>query len=93
MKETLLGDALLVAVKLRSSRVLSIRVQLRAQAAIIRQYAEGIYVGLNTLQHPGGLPEEYFHLVRNEINAFRLEFREWAASFRDDGYEDDWGLF
>ena len=69
-KETMLNDALLVAVKLRSSRVLSMRVQLRAQAAIIRQHAEGIYVIMHMFQHHEGLPEEYFNLLRDEIKYF-----------------------
>ncbi len=32
-------------------------------------------------------------IVREEIDKFRELFKQWAASFKKDEFEDEWGLF
>lgn len=63
-------------------------------AAIIRKAARELYVGCNgfALFDLKGL--EYLDVLREEIEAFRIEFAEWVKTFDPWDYIiDRWGLF
>lgn len=63
-------------------------------ATIIRKAARDLFVGCNgfTLFELNGL--EYLEVLREEIEAFRIEFAEWVKTFDQWDYIiDRWGLF
>jgi hypothetical protein len=63
-------------------------------AAIIRKAARDIYVQTGSLRFHGIKEIEYVTLIRSEIEAFKLLFAAWVASFDVWNYiRDDWGLF
>lgn len=64
-------------------------------ATIIRKAAREIYVSVGALELFGIKGEEdYIQLIRNEIEEFKILFRDWVKTFNPWNYIlDDWGLF
>lgn len=89
----LLGDAHQVAVKIMSSEAANLYMLRMENATIIRKNAQYIKASLLTMMSEKVMDEIYGSLIRDEIDAFRILFREWVASFQKDEFEDEWGLF
>lgn len=63
-------------------------------AAIIRKAAREIYVTVGSFEFLGLEDTDYIHLIRKEIEEFKVLFRGWVKSFDVWNYIiDDWGLF
>jgi hypothetical protein len=63
-------------------------------AAIIRKAAREIYVTVDYLDLGRIKDLDYTDIIRNEIDEFKILFREWVKSFDVWNYVvDDWGLF
>lgn len=63
-------------------------------AAIIRKAARDLLLGLRGLEMFGYSEPQYFDLLRNEMEEFRLLFIDWVAGFDQSNYViDRWGLF
>ena len=94
MKDQLLGDAMLIQSKLAgafSVKVYDIKME---NATFIRKAARDLMVSYHTLKMLGFEDLEYYHLIRNQIEDFRLLFVEWVASFNKKHFiTDNWGLF
>ena len=89
----LIGDAHIVAVKIKSSEAAGIYVCRMENAAIIRKTAQGISSGLLLFVEDYDIDESHLLVVRNEITAFRQLFIQWINTFEKDEFTDDWGLF
>ncbi len=63
-------------------------------ATIIRKSAMTLYVSVHSLRDAGFEYMEYYTLVRQKIEEFRLLFIDWVAGFDKNHYiVDRWGLF
>ena len=64
-------------------------------ATLIRKSARDLYVHAGSLRFEADISDkDYIELLRSEIDAFRLLFVEWAATFDPWNYViDRWGLF
>lgn len=63
-------------------------------ATIIRKCARDLMVRYHSLEAFGFEHVEYYKMVRQQIEEFRLLFIDWVASFDPWNYiVDDWGLF
>ena len=63
-------------------------------ATIIRKSAMSLYVSVHSLRDAGFEYLEYYSLVRQNIEEFRLLFIDWVANFDKSKYiADRWGLF
>lgn len=63
-------------------------------ATLIKLHARSLMAQSASLIFEGILPEEYLLLLRKEIEAFRLLFKEWVKSFDSStACGDGWGLF
>lgn len=63
-------------------------------AAIIRKAARDLKVSNHSLEMFGFEEVEYFDIVRDLLEEYRLLFIEWVESFDKWNYiKDDWGLF
>lgn len=63
-------------------------------AAIIRKAARDLMVTNHSLEMFGFKEVEYFQVVRDQIEEYRLLFIDWVASFDQWNYINDrWGLF
>ncbi|MGZ4044079.1 MAG: hypothetical protein ACXVO9_12815 [Bacteroidia bacterium] len=65
-------------------------------ASIVRYHAEYLLSSTSGLKHFTKTDKNYVQVLRTDILDFQKLFIEWAKSFdslKDDGYEDEWGLF
>ena len=64
-------------------------------ATIIRKAARELYVQAGSLRFEEAISDQdYIHLLRKEIDEFRLLFIDWVAGFDIWNYiKDSWGLF
>lgn len=91
-KQTIIGDAYEIAVKIKSSEA-GLYIIRMENASIIRKNAQYIYSSLLTLMIENVIEESYVRAIRSEIDEFRELFKQWVASFQKDEYIDEWGLF
>jgi len=88
----LLSDAHKVGVKIRSSEA-GLYIIRMENAAIIRKNAQFIKISTNGFIEDELMEDQYWLVIRNEIDIFRGLFKQWVATFEKDEYEDEWGLF
>lgn len=94
IKGQMLSDAAMLTVKVAGAEggdLYDIRMQ---NAAIIRKAAMDLMVQNHSLKAFGFEYVEYFQIVRNLIEEYRLLFIDWVESFDPWNYIiDRWGLF
>ena len=94
IKGQMLGDAMMLTVKIagaESGDLYDLRME---AAAIIRKAARDLMVTNHSLEMFGFKEVEYFNIVRDLIEEYRLLFIEWVADFDKWNYViDRWGLF
>ncbi|WP_220457166.1 hypothetical protein [Moheibacter lacus] len=91
----LLENAILIPAKIAGAEGADIYDIRMENAAIIRKAAREIYVSVGALEIFGIEGEQdYIQLIRNEIEEFKILFRNWVKTFDPWHYIlDDWGLF
>lgn len=63
-------------------------------AAFIRKAARDLMVAYHSLEMYGFEEVEYYHLIRNQLEEFRLLFIDWKESFNPKHFiTDEWGIF
>jgi len=94
VKGCMLSDAAQLTVKIAGAEggdLYDIRME---AAAIIRKAANDLMVTNHSLEMFGFKEVEYFQVVRNLLEEYRLLFIDWVASFDKWNYIiDRWGLF
>lgn len=94
IKSQLLGDAMILQAKLYSALGAKLYDLKMENATIIRKAARDLTVAYHSLEMFGFKDTEYYLIVRNLIEEFRLLFIEWVADFNPKHYiVDKWGLF
>ena len=89
----IIGDAMQIAVKVKTSETLDMYVLLMENASIVRKNAIFIQTQINSMALMGDIEESHAEAVRTDIEKFRLLFVEWIATFKKDEYEDEWNFF
>jgi hypothetical protein len=92
-KSLLVGDAMEIAVKVKSSEGIDMYVLLMENASIVRRNAIFIQNQLSAMALMGAIDEAHEKAVRTDMDQFRLLFIEWVATFKKDNYEDEWEFF
>lgn len=93
-KGWMLSDAALLMVKVAGAHGAGLYDLKMEAAAIIRKAARDLMVQYHSLKMFGFKDAEYFHIVRNLIEEYRLLFIDWVAGFdKWDYIIDRWGLF
>ena len=94
LKAQLLGDAMLIQAKLAGAfgaKLYDIKME---NATLIRKAARDLMVSYHSLKMFGFEDVDYYKIVRNQIEEFRLLFVEWVAGFNKKHFiTDSWGLF
>lgn len=94
VKRTMHENAMLLTVKIagaESGDLYDIRMEC---ATIIRKAANSLMVQNHSLEMFGFEYVEYFDIVRDLIEQYRLLFIDWVAGFDQNNYiVDRWGLF
>jgi len=94
IKGQMLGDAMLLTVKIAGAEGGGLYDLRMEAAAIIRKAARDLMVTNHSLEMFGFKEVEYFNIVRELIEEYRLLFIEWVAGFDKWNYIiDRWGLF
>ena len=91
----MLEDAMIIPAKIAGAQAVDLYDLKMENATIFRKAARDLYVFAGSLRFEEGIQDkDYIHLLRNEIDEFRLLFIDWVASFDVWNYiKDDWGLF
>ncbi len=93
-KEHILSDSMMIMAKIAGAEAGELYDIKMENAAIIRKSARDLKVQYHSLAMFGFEEVEYFHIVRNLIEEFRLLFIDWVAAFDKEDYViDRWGLF
>jgi len=93
-RREILTDALILMVKVAGAEagdLYDIRMEC---AAIIRKAAQNLMVQYHTLEMYGFEEVEYYHMVSDLLEEYRVLFIDWVAGFDRNNYIiDRWGLF
>lgn len=94
VKAEMMADAALLSVKIAGAHRVGLYDLKMEAAAIIRKAARDLMVKNHSLEMFGFEEVEYYQLVRNLIEEYRLLFIDWVAGFDQWDYIiDRWGLF
>ncbi len=90
----MISDAALLSVKVAGAEAASLYDLKMEAAAIIRKAAKDLMVQNHALEMLGFKEVEYFDIVRDLLEDYRLLFIDWVAGFDQWDYViDRWGLF
>ena len=93
-KGQILGDAMMICVKISSAETVKLYDLKMENAAIIRKAARDLMVAYHGLEMFGFEEAKYYLMVREKIEEFRLLFVDWVANFNPKHFiTDHWGLF
>lgn len=94
VKEQMLSDSLTMMAKIANAEAGDLYDLRMENAALIRKAARDLTVTKHSLKAYGFKEVEYFDVVRDLIEEFRLLFIDWVADFDEWNYViDRWGLF
>lgn len=94
VKGLLIEDAFTLTAKIVNAEAGDLYDLKMENAAIIRKAARDLMVQNHTLKDFGFEHTEYFQIVRNLLEEYRLLFIDWVATFDINNYiVDRWGLF
>lgn len=94
LKNQLLGDAMLIQAKLAGASNVKLYDLKMENATFIRKSARDLMVSYHSLKDFGFEEFEYFKIVREQIEEFRLLFVDWVSGFNPKHFiTDNWGLF
>lgn len=89
----IIGDAMQIAVKIKTSESLEMYVLLMENASIVRKNAIFIQTQISSMALMGVIEESHAEAVRADMEEFRLLFIEWIDTFKKDEFEDEWKFF
>ncbi len=94
IKEELIADAALLSAKVRGAEAAELYDLKMEAATIIRKAAKDLMVQNHSLEMFGFKHSDYYNIVRDLIEEYRLLFIDWVAGFDKWNYViDRWGLF
>lgn len=94
VKAEILTDSMLLMIKVASAEAVELYDIKMEAATIIRKAAHNLMIKYHTLEMFGFEEVEYYQMVRDLLDEYRLLFIAWVASFDKSNYViDRWGLF
>ncbi|WP_372775197.1 hypothetical protein [Mangrovibacterium sp.] len=94
VKTEILTDSLILMVKVAGAEASSLYDIKMECATIIRKAAHNLIIHYHSLEMFGFEEIEYYTIVRDLLEEYRLLFIDWVASFDITNYTiDRWGLF
>src|SRR5690606_10147863 len=91
----MLEDAMIIPAKIAGAESMDDYILKMENAVIIKVHARSLLTQTSSLKYLELVDPAYLQLLRDEIEAFRLLFRKWIASFETNSTKegDGWGLF
>lgn len=94
VKSEILNDALILIVKVAGAEAAELYDMKMEAAAIVRKAGQNLMVKNHALELFGFEEVEYYQMVRDLLEEYRLLFIDWVAGFDKTNYiVDRWGLF
>jgi len=94
LKDVMLANAHMLTVKIAGAEAVELYDLKMEAATIIRKAAHDLMVTNHSLKDFGFKDVEYFQIVRDLIEEYRILFIDWVAGFDQWSYViDRWGLF
>ncbi|MCD6067102.1 MAG: hypothetical protein K0S33_1928 [Bacteroidetes bacterium] len=92
---TLRESTMMIRVKLTSALDSDSYLLCMQNAALIREHAQYLRLSNHSLKMSKGFDEQHVNMFRQEMEKFRMLFRDWIKEVRnmEEDYEDEWGLF
>lgn len=94
-RESMLEDAMILPAKIAGAEAMDYYVHKMENATVVKIHARSLLTQTASIKYLGIVNEQYVQLLRDEIEAFRLLFREWVKTFDINTTKegDGWGLF
>ncbi len=94
-RESMLEDAMILPAKIAGAEAMDYYVHKMENATVVKIHARSLLTQTASIKYLGIVNEQYVQLLRDEIEAFRLLFREWVKTFDNNTTKegDGWGLF
>lgn len=94
-REYMLEDSMMLPAKIAGAEAMDYYIHKMENATLVKIHARSLLTQSASIKHLGIVNEQYVQLLRDEIEAFRLLFREWVKTFDGSATKegDGWGLF
>ncbi|HEX5168583.1 MAG TPA: hypothetical protein VFW11_05375 [Cyclobacteriaceae bacterium] len=91
----MLEDSMIIPAKIAGAEAMDDFILKMENAVIIKIHARSLLTRTSSLKYLELVDPEYLQLLRDEIEAFRLLFKDWVTTFHIDTTKeaDGWGLF
>ena len=94
-RQIMLEDAMIIPAKIAGAEAMDDYILKMENATVIKIHARSLLTKTSSAKYLDLQDERYLKLLRDEIEVFRLLFKEWILSFEIDTTKegDGWGLF
>ena len=94
-RQLMLDDALIIPAKIAGAEAVNHYVMKMENATVIKIHARSLLTQTSSANHLKLAEPSHLQLLRDEIDAFRLLFRQWITTFEKGTIKegDGWGLF
>jgi hypothetical protein len=94
-RQLMLDDALIIPAKIAGAEAVDHFILKMENATVIKIHARSILTQTSSAKHLGLAEPRHLQLLRDEIDAFRLLFKDWVKTFENGTTKegDGWGLF
>src|SRR5688500_141573 len=94
-REYMLEDSMMLPAKIAGAEAMDYYILKMENATLVKIHARSLLTQTASIKHLGIVNEQYVQLLRDEIEAFRLLFRDWVKTFEGNSTKegDGWGLF
>jgi hypothetical protein len=91
----MLEDAMIIPAKIAGAEAIDDYIMKMENATVIKIHARSLLTQTSSAKYLDLQDERYLQLLRDEIEAFRLLFKDWVATFESGTTKegDGWGLF
>jgi hypothetical protein len=94
-RQMMLEDAMTIPAKIAGAEAMDDYIQKMENATLVKIHARSLFTQTLSAKYLDLLDERYLQLLRDEIETFRLLFKQWILSFETGTQKegDGWGLF
>jgi hypothetical protein len=94
-RQNMLEDAMIIPAKIAGAEAMDDYILKMENATIIKIHARSLLTQTSSAKYLHLQDERYLKLLRDEIEAFRILFKQWVATFESGNTKegDGWGLF
>lgn len=94
-RQIMLEDAMIIPAKIAGAEAMDDYIMKMENATLIKIHARSLLTQTSSAKYLNLQDERYLKLLRDEIEAFRLLFKEWIITFETGTTKegDGWGLF